>query len=291
LLPLRILAWPFLKAARFLDSHFVSYLTGRVVRDRSRVYSVKFIWYGDSVYLHPMIWGSLVLYALASAGLVSSGWLLLFWFTGLCLCYVTVMYNFDVIRTAILLVVIAAVMGLAYFATMEFSWNPLRAASSHVRNLDAYVSPGFYLASAYLFTALIACEVLWAWMFHRVQIDESYVYEHRLLSGTSREPIFARGLKRETKDLLEMILLGAADIQHRTKNGFKRFRNVPFASLWLGTAIDSLLDHRRKGEIQLTRKDDDADQARVADALQELDSEEEDDEGSDEGDSDDDSDV
>ncbi len=44
----------------------------------------------------------------------------------------------------------------------------------------------------------IAAEVVWAWLFHRVEIDESYVYEHQFLRATTREPIFARGLKRET---------------------------------------------------------------------------------------------
>jgi hypothetical protein len=90
------------------------------------------------------------------------------------------------------------------------------------------------------------------------------------LRGTAREPIFAQGLRRETKDLLEMLVLGAADIQHRTKKGFKRFKNVPLASLGLGTAIDALLDHKRKGEILLERQErDDSDHVRIADALQE----------------------
>ena len=49
---------------------------------------------------------------------------------------------------------------------------------------------------------------------------------------------------------------------------FKRFKNVPFASLWLGTAIDSLLDHRRKGEIDLsTKTNDEAELVRVSDAI------------------------
>ena len=85
LLPLRILFWPLVKVVGFLDKNFVSYLTGRVLRDESRVYNVKFIWYGESVYLHPMIWGSLIMYALAATNIVAPGWLLLFWFLGLCL--------------------------------------------------------------------------------------------------------------------------------------------------------------------------------------------------------------
>ena len=81
------------------------------------------------------------------------------------------------------------------------------------------------------------------------------------------EPIFARGLKRETRDILELLLLGAGDIQHRTRKGYRSFRNVPFASLWLGTAIDSLLDFRRSGEVAMESKDDDeSEQVRISDA-------------------------
>jgi len=267
--PVWLLFLPFVKAAQALDRNFVSYLTGRVVRDENRIYCIKFIWYSDSIYLHPMIWGSLILYVLAASG-VASGWLLLFWFVGLALCYVTIMYNLDVIRTAILGTAVVALLGLAYFSTIELSWNPLTAIAHHVSSFGAEVSPGFFIASAYLFALLIAFEVIWAWLFHRVEIDESYVYEHRFLTGTTREPIFAQGLKRETKDLLEMLVLGAADIQHRTKKGFKRFQNVPFASLWLGRAIDSLLDYRRKGQIALEKKQrDESGQARIQDAIHE----------------------
>jgi len=108
---------------------------------------------------------------------------------------------------------------------------------------------------------------VWAWLFHRVEIDESYVYEHQFMVSTTREPIFARGLKRETRDILELILLGAGDIQHRTRKGYKSFRNVPFASLWLGTAIDSLLDFRRRVEPETTSTtDDEATLVRMSDA-------------------------
>jgi hypothetical protein len=263
-----LIAWPPAAAAKMLYRNFVSYLVGRVLRDNDRIYSIKFVWYGETVYLHPMIWGSLLLFVLAQTAFVGQGWLLLLWFLGLLVCYVTIMYNFDVIKTAILGTAVVALLGLAYFATIELSWNPLAAVARHVVALEATVSPGFYLVSAYLFTLLISIEVVWAWLFHRVEIDESYVYEHQFLRGTAREPIFAQGLKRETKDLLEMALMGAADIQHRTKKGFKRFKNVPFASLWLGTAIDSLLDHRRNGQILLERKSREAaDAARISDAF------------------------
>lgn len=57
----------------------------------------------------------------------------------------------------------------------------------------------------------------------------------------------------------------------RGRRAHKRFKNVPFASLWLGTAIDSLLDHRRKGEIELTSKTEDvATLVRAQDAFSEL---------------------
>ncbi|MDP6444385.1 MAG: hypothetical protein QGG36_07025 [Pirellulaceae bacterium] len=278
--PWSLLFWPIFGPlfwlSRSIDRHFLSYLTGRVVRDRSRIFTIRFVWYGDSVYLHPMIWGSLLLYAVAMTGF-APGWLLLVWFAALFVCYLTIMYNFNVVKSSVLLIGIVAAFGLAYFSTVELSWNPLRAFADHVRWLDADVSPGFYIAAAYLFTALIICEVGWAWLFHRVEIDESYVYEHRFLQGTSREPIFARGLKRETKDLLELALLGAADIQHRTKSGYKRFKNVPFASLWLGNALDSLLDYRRRGEIELQEAGDEAaEQARMQDAVQDLDEMEDD---------------
>jgi hypothetical protein len=270
LLPLRVAVWPIVHGVRALDRNFVSYMTSRVLRDEERVYSVKFVWYGDAVYLHPMIWGSLILYGLSRAGLVAPGWLLLAWFVGLAVCFMTIMYNFDIIKFAVLGTALAALFGAAYFARMELAWNPLSEVARHVAGLHAQVSAGFYIASAYVFTLLIMCEVVWAWLFHRVEVDESYVYEHQFLQGVAREPIFAQGMRRETKDLLEMLILGAADIQHRTKKGFKRFKNVPLASLGLGRAIDTLLDHKRKGEIRLRRKDeDDADQVRIQDAMQE----------------------
>lgn len=286
LLPLWLLIWPVVRLSRSFYNHFLAYVIGTKVYDRQRVYSVKFVWYGDSVYLHPMVWGSLLLSLVAVSGVIPSGYLLLAWFVGLAICYLTIMYNFNVIRTAILGIGLIALFGLAYVATIELSWNPLLAVSGHIAKLEAGVTPGFYVAAAYLFATLIASEVIWAWLFHRVEIDESYVYEHGFLQGSTREPIFARGMKRETKDLLELLLLGAADIQHRTKNGYRRFKNVPFASLWLGTAIDSLLDHRRKGEVELaSRTDDEAELVRVQDARSELE-----DDMEDEGDSSDDDD-
>jgi hypothetical protein len=245
-------------------------MTSRVLRDKDRVYSVRFVWYGDAVYLHPMIWGSLILYGLSVGEFVSPGWLLLAWFVGLSVCFMTIMYNFDIIKVAVLGTVLLALFGAAYFATMELAWNPLTEVARHVVGLHAQVSPGFYVASAYVFTLLIMGEVVWAWLFHRVEVDESYVYEHQFLQGVAREPIFAQGMRRETKDLLEMLILGAADIQHRTKKGFKRFKNVPLASLSLGGAIDTLLDHKRKGEIRLQHKEqDETDQVRIQDAMHE----------------------
>lgn len=265
---LSIILWPFTGFWKFLHKHWLSYVTGYVLRDKDRIYSVKFVWYGDSVYLHPMIWGSLLLYLMAKSSLFAPGYLLLAWFSGLFVCYLAIMYNFNVIKMSVLAVGLVAVFGLAYFSTMELSWNPLYALKEHLRYLQAAVSPGFYIASMYVFILLISSEVIWAWLFHRVEIDESYVYEHQFLTTSTREPIFARGLRRETKDLLELLLLGAADIQHRTKNGFKRFKNVPFASLWLGAAIDGLLDYRRPGEIGLEREKYDAaaEEARISDA-------------------------
>jgi hypothetical protein len=269
LFPLWLIAWPIVKLWKFLYDHFISYVLGTSVRDSRRVYKVKFVWYGDSVYLHPMVWGGIVMYFLALSGVFVPGWLLFIWFMALFACFLTIMYNFDVLRTSVLLVGVVAVLGMAYFATMELDWNPLTAFYLHIQNLGASVTPGFYLVSTYVFTACIAAEVIWAWLFHRVEIDESYVYEHAFLKGTVREPIFARGLKRETKDLLELLILGAGDIQHRTRNGYKRFKNVPFASLWLGGAIDSLLDYRRRGEVELgsKRREDEGEDVRVEDAI------------------------
>jgi hypothetical protein len=121
-------------------------------------------------------------------------------------------------------------------------------------------------------------EVSWAWLFNRVELDESYVYERRFMQSTTREPIFARGLKRETKDLLELLIMGAGDITHRTKNGVKRFKNVPGASLGLGRAIDSMLDYRRPEQVKMEgRAHDDADQVMPTDAFPDL--EEADDDG------------
>lgn len=279
--PFKVLLWPFSFIFSGFYKHFFSYITGKILRDEDRIYSIKFVWYGDSVYLHPMIWGSLILSGLEKSG-VSQGWLLLAWFSLLAICFLTVMYNFDVIRSAMLLVGLIALFGIAYFSQQKYDWNPLSNIATHIRGLDATVSPGFYIVASYVFTTLIIAEVLWAWGFHRVEIDESYVYEHRFLQGTTREPIFARALKRETKDLLELLLLGAADIQHRTKNGYKRFKNVPFASLWLGTAIDNLLDYRRRGQVMLERKQrDEAEEARISDAMPEADDGWHDDDGHD----------
>jgi hypothetical protein len=264
-----VVTWPVLRAYDVVDKHFLSYLTGRVLRDKQRVYSVHFVWYNDSIYFHPMIWGSLALYLVAQAGIVATGWLLLLWFIGMFLCYTTVMYNINVVRAAVLGVGVVAFLAGCYVSTAELAWNPLAAIGHHVREINATVTPGFFLASAYFFAALVVGELLWAWLFHRVEIDESYVYQHQFLKGCSRDPIFATELKRETKDLLELLLLGAADIQHRTKAGVRRYKNIPFASLWLGTAIDSLLDHRRRGEAALehARNDDVGEDVRVVDAF------------------------
>lgn len=271
LTPLAVVLWPLTKVWNAFYHHFLSYLIGRVVRDRDRIYRIRFVWYGDSIYLHPMIWGSLALFGLTSGGVITAGWALLVWFVALFVCYITILYNFDIIRCSILATGIVAFFGMAHFATVELAWNPLTAVADHVRLLDASVSPGFFVAAAYVFTALISAEVVWAWLFHRVEIDESYVYEHQFMKTSTREPIFARGLKRETRDILELILLGAGDIQHRTRKGYRVFKNVPFASLWLGTAIDSLLDFRRKGEIALQKQGtDDGSDVRISDANPEL---------------------
>jgi len=271
MLPLKILAWPFIFVGSLLYRHWFSYLIGRVLRDENRVYSIKFIWYGDSVYLHPMIWGSVILFFVTKSGVVGEGWPLFIWFVLLTICFLTIMYNFNILKGAILIVSLVALFGLAYIANSEWDWNPLKIVSQHILWLKAEVSPGFYIASAYVFSLLICSEVLKSWFFNRVELDESYVYEHRFMQGTSREPIFARGLKRETKDLLELLILGAADIQYRTKTGSKRFKNVPGASLGLGAAIDSMLDYRRKGQISLEKKQgDDADQVRLSDAVPDM---------------------
>lgn len=265
-LPVKILVWPFLALAKVLYDSWLSYLHGKVLRDEYRIYSIKFIWYGDSVYLHPMIWGSLILFFVAKSGLIGAGWPVLIWFILLSLCILTVIYNFDVFKAGILLVCVAAVFGLAYISKSEWQWNPLGWLRGYVEGLNVTVSAGFYIASAWVFALLISAEVFWAWLFNRVELDESYVYEHRFLQGTSREPIFARGLKRETKDLLELIIMGAGDIQHRTKSGVKRFKNVPGASLGLGRAIDQMLDHRPTGQLSLEQQRDESDQAMPSDA-------------------------
>lgn len=254
LLPLKIILWPFVTLGRFLYEHIFSYVVGRVLRDENRVYSIRFVWYGDSVYLHPMVWGSLLLYVVLKADVFHEGWLLLIWFILLAFCFLTVIYNFNIIRASVLVVCIIAVLSLSYVATIEWEWNFLTFAADHIRSLRAGVTPGFYIIAAYVFGAIIATEILWAWLFNRVEIDESYVYERKFLQSTSREPIFARGLKRETKDLLELVIMGAADITHRTRSGQKTFKNVPGASLGLGAAIDAMLDYRRPGQIELERK-------------------------------------
>jgi hypothetical protein len=260
---LKILAWPFVVVGQFLYKHWLSYLVGRVLRDRDRVYSIRFIWYGDSVYLHPMIWGSLILYLVVRSGIfgvdangvaMGSGWPLLIWYILLGVCFFTVMYNFDIIKMTVLVIAVIAALALAYIAIQRWAWNPFSALYDHILGLGLTVSAGFYIVSAYVFALLIVNEVIWAWLFHRIEIDESYIYERRFLQGTTREPIFARGLKRETKDLLELLILGAADIQHQTKTGYKRYKNVPGASLGLGAAMDAMLDYRRRDEVEFEHR-------------------------------------
>jgi hypothetical protein len=282
LIPLKMLAWPLMFVWRLLYKNWLSYVFGGVLRDENRIYSIKFIWYGESVYLHPMVWGSLVLFFVVKSNALSPGWPLLIWFIMLTICFLTVMYNFDIFKVAILLVSLIAVFGLAYISNMEWHWNPLRGLARHIRGLEASVSTGFYVVACYVFAALIFVEVVWAWLFNRVELDESYVYEHKFMKSTTREPIFARGLKRETKDLLELLILGAGDIEYRTKTGSKRFTNVPGASLGLGRAIDSMLDYRRNEQVDMEHKRrDDDDQAHLTDAMPDADDGGLDDDGAD----------
>ncbi len=254
LLPLKIILWPFLFVWRFLYEHWLSYVFGRVLRDEDRVYSIRFVWYGDSIYLHPMVWGSLLLYVVLRSDMFDPGWMLLIWFILMAVCFLTVIYNFNIIKATVLIVCMIAVLSLSYVANSEWEWNFLSVVAEHIKSLKPGVEPGFYIVASYVFGVIIAAEVIWAWVFNRVEIDESYVYERRFLQSTTREPIFARGLKRETKDLLELVIMGAADITHRTSKGSKTFKNVPGASLGLGTAIDAMLDYRRPGQIELERR-------------------------------------
>ena len=252
--PLKIIIWPFVALWRFLYEHWLSYILGRVFRDVDRIYNIRFVWYGDSIYLHPMVWGSLILYVVVKSNVFESGWPLLAWFILLAVCFLTVIYNFNIVKAMILIVSIVAVLSLAYVANSEWQWNFLRDVKDHIVSLNANVEPGFYIVASYVFGVIIAAEVIWAWLFNRVEIDESYVYERRFLQSTTRDPIFARGLKRETKDLLELVIMGAADITHRTRTGYKTFKNVPGASLGLGTALDAMLDHRRPEQIDMERR-------------------------------------
>ena len=160
--PLQIAFWPFASAGNFVHRNFLSYVLGYVVKDKKRIYSIRFVWYGDSIHLHPMIWGSLIMYALTTAGVMTAGWALLSWFVLLFLCYVTILYNFDIIKCVTLAVGVIAFFGAAYFATVELSWNPLAVAADHIRFLDASVSPGFFVAAAYVFLGLIFSEIVWA---------------------------------------------------------------------------------------------------------------------------------
>ena len=120
LLPLSIVFWPLRKAWEAVDRHFLSYLLGRVVRDRRHIYSNRFIWYGDSVYLHPMIWGSLLLSVLTVAGILSTGWALCVWFAALFVCYVKILYNLDILRCGVPGIGIVAFFGMAHVSMVEF---------------------------------------------------------------------------------------------------------------------------------------------------------------------------
>ncbi|MFP6676488.1 MAG: hypothetical protein VB878_15495, partial [Pirellulaceae bacterium] len=121
-----------------------------------------------------MIWGGFILAAFAAPIDQTSavaGWILLSWFILLFVCFLTIMYNFDVIKSAVMLVGVIAILGLAYIANMELAWNPLTSGFDKIKILGASVSPGFYMVSGFVFALMIASEIIWAWLFHRVEID------------------------------------------------------------------------------------------------------------------------
>ena len=52
------------------------------------------------------------------------GWPLLIWFVMLAVCFLTVMYNFDVLKAGVLAMCIVAVFSLVYVSNVEWEWNP-----------------------------------------------------------------------------------------------------------------------------------------------------------------------
>lgn len=79
--------------------------------------------------------------------------------------------------------------------------------------------------------------------------------EYRFLKGMTREPIYARDVKRDPKDLGEILLLGAADIVVNTRSGhIYRYANVPGAGAWRARAFDTILDLQEPGQRRETRE-------------------------------------
>ena len=71
-----------------------------------------------------MIWGSLVLFFVVKSGLIGAGWPVLIWFIMLCICFLTVIYNFDIFKASILFVSVAAVFGLGIHLEERMGMEP-----------------------------------------------------------------------------------------------------------------------------------------------------------------------
>lgn len=237
------------RALYYIDDRYFSFVRGKVARDVSgRTVHVRFCHYSPIIYLHPLIWGNLILGWLAVAG-VPPGWLMIIWFLGVLVVTVTALCDIDIFRAVSLGLAVLVVLLGAWISTLKLAWNPLVAVAGSVRALEVGVTPGFYFAVAIGTGVLVAGPLLYAWLYKRVEIDRAYVMEYRFLKGVTREQIYARSVKRDPKDLGEILLLGAADIVVNTRAGHVyRYANVPGAGAWLAHAFDTVLDLQESGE-------------------------------------------
>lgn len=233
----------------YCDDRYLSFVRGQVTRDTyGKAVHVRFCHYSPIVYLHPLVWASLLLGCFATAG-ATPEWLILIWFLLVLVVTMTALEDIDIFRAVSLGLLILVVLLAAWVSTLKFAWNPLATVADVFRSLHVAVTPGFYFAVAMGSGAVVAGPLIYAWLYNRVEIDRAYVMEYRFLKGVTREQIYARAVRRDPKDLGEVLLLGAADIVVNTRSGHVyRYANVPGAAAWLARAFDTVLDVQQPGE-------------------------------------------
>ena len=102
---------------------------------------------------------------------------------------------------------------------------------------------GFFLMSALFWTIIVIPTVIECWLNRRIELDSKYVQERRFMRSTARYPLFARKVQREVSDMLEWVLLGAADVHIAVQGGARLYRNVPGAGRRLSRPLDDVVDY------------------------------------------------